>query len=89
MFTLIYFATAAYPSHDNFIITACHIEFEGRIMTFNQTDLKMTNGVIHLINEVIYTNESAREAQLISSGPNHHISSLLFIMATYVLLLVL
>ena len=72
-----------------FIIAACHIEFEGRKMTFNQTDLKMTNGVVHLINEVIYTNDSARESQLTSSSPNHHISSLLFIMMTYVLLLML
>ena len=67
-------------------IAACYIEFEGGKMTFNQTDVKMINGVIHLINEVIYTNNAAREAELISAAPVNHISTILTLTIPSVLL---
>ncbi len=70
------------------VLAACYIEFEGEKITFNQTDIKMTNGVLHMINEVIYTDNEVREQALLTACAScQRLSLLSFLVIACVLLL--
>ena len=61
--------------------SACYIKFpvtdDGSLLssaeiTFNKTDIKMKNGVVHLINEVIFLDNAVKEGELISGATTTH-----------------